>query len=152
MDDSKSVATAVENVLVEKSQFITAGVLGEGGFGKVFTGMMLKNGNWYAIKEIKKMQLVKHKLGTTMILNELEAMKRLDHPAIINLHYAFNDKKHCFFVLDLKTGGDLRYYLRKRCVFEEYDVAFYIAAISSALDHIHSKNIIHRDIKPGMKP
>jgi hypothetical protein len=38
------------------------------------------------------MQLVKHKLGTTMILNELEAMKRLDHPAIINLHYAFNDK------------------------------------------------------------
>jgi serine/threonine protein kinase len=92
MDDSKSVATAVENVLVEKSQFITAGVLGEGGFGKVFTGMMLKNGNWYAIKEIKKMQLVKHKLGTTMILNELEAMKRLDHPAIINLHYAFNDK------------------------------------------------------------
>jgi serine/threonine protein kinase len=38
--------------------------------------------------------------------------------------------------------------LRKRCVFEEYDVAFYIAAISSALDHIHSKNIIHRDIKP----
>jgi serine/threonine protein kinase len=40
--------------------------------------------------------------------------------------------------------------LRKRYVFEEYDVAFYIAAISSALDHIHSKNIIHRDIKPGM--
>jgi serine/threonine protein kinase len=94
------------------------------------------------------MELVKHKMGTTMILNELEAMKRLDHPAIINLHFAFHDKKRCFFVLDLKTGGDLRYYLRKRYVFEEYDVAFYIAAISSALDHIHSKNIIHRDIKP----
>lgn len=59
-------------------------------------------------------------------------------------------RKRCFFVLDLKTGGDLRYYLRKRYVFEECDVAFYIAAISSALDHIHSKNIIHRDVKPGM--
>jgi hypothetical protein len=40
--------------VVDKTQFITAGVLGEGGFGKVLTGMMLKNGSWYAIKEIKK--------------------------------------------------------------------------------------------------
>lgn len=42
--------------VVDKSQFITAGVLGEGGFGKVLTGMMLKNGSWYAIKEIKKVR------------------------------------------------------------------------------------------------
>lgn len=54
VDDRTSVATSVDYCLVEKSQFITAGVLGEGGFGKVYTGMMLKNGNWYAIKEIKK--------------------------------------------------------------------------------------------------
>lgn len=52
-------------------------------------------------------------------------------------------------MLDLKTGGDLRYYLRKRYVFEECDIAFYIAVISSALDHIHSKSVIHRDVKPG---
>lgn len=51
--------------------------------------------------------------------------------------------------MDLKTGGDLRYYLRKRKIFEEIDVVFYIACISSALTHIHSKNMIHRDIKPG---
>jgi serine/threonine protein kinase len=51
--------------------------------------------------------------------------------------------------MDLKTGGDLRYYLRKKMVFEERDVAFYVACISAALHHIHSKNMLHRDIKPG---
>ena len=50
--------------------------------------------------------------------------------------------------MDLKTGGDLRYYLKKKLSFEEKDVAFYVACISSALRYIHSKNIIHRDIKP----
>jgi serine/threonine-protein kinase len=50
--------------------------------------------------------------------------------------------------MDLKTGGDLRYYLRKKLIFEEEDVVFYLACLSSALDHIHAQNIIHRDIKP----
>jgi serine/threonine kinase 32 len=47
------------------------------------------------------------------------------------------------------TGGDLRYYLRRKVLFEEKDVAFYVACISSALEHIHSRNMIHRDVKPG---
>lgn len=40
--------------LINKSHFITAGVLGEGGFGKVMTGTCTKNSEWYAIKEIDK--------------------------------------------------------------------------------------------------
>ena len=51
--------------------------------------------------------------------------------------------------MDLKTGGDLRYYLRKKAIFEEKDVAFYVSCVSAALNHIHSHNIIHRDVKPG---
>jgi serine/threonine protein kinase len=50
--------------------------------------------------------------------------------------------------LDLKGGGDLRYYLRKRLIFEESDVAFFVACIGSALEFIHSRNILHRDVKP----
>ena len=50
--------------------------------------------------------------------------------------------------MDLKGGGDLRYYLRKRLIFEESDVAFFVACIGSALEFIHSRNILHRDVKP----
>ena len=82
-------------------------------------------------------------------MNELWSLKKLDHPFIIRLHFAFHDNASCFFVLDLKTGGDLRHYLRKKLLFEEQDVAFYVACLSSALDYIHSKGILHRDVKPG---
>jgi serine/threonine protein kinase len=51
--------------------------------------------------------------------------------------------------MDLKNGGDLRFFSRKNHIFEERDVAFYVACISSALNHLHSRNIIHRDIKLG---
>jgi len=68
---------------------------------------------------------------------------------VIIILYFMRYRKNCYLVMDLRCGGDLRYYLRKRKIFEEVDVAFYIACMSSALEHIHSKNIIHRDIKPG---
>jgi serine/threonine protein kinase len=56
----------------------------------------------------------------------------------------------CYFVLDLKKGGDLRYYLEQRGrVFRERDVAIYVSCLSSALEHIHSHGVIHRDVKPG---
>ena len=84
-----------------------------------------------------------------MLINELYAMQRIEHTFVIRLHFAFQDRRSCFLVLDLKTGGDLRHYLKKRTLFEERDIAFYIACISSALDFIHSRNVIHRDVKPG---
>ncbi len=77
---------------LEKNLFISTGVLGEGGFGRVLAAMFVKNGSWHAVKEINKFELVKHKCGISMIFGELDSMKRLDHPFIINLQMAFQDK------------------------------------------------------------
>ena len=62
--------------------------------------------------------------------------------------FSYYSRTSCYLVLDLKSGGDLRYYLRKRFIFKEVDVAFYVACIASALEFVHSKNILHRDVKP----
>lgn len=100
------------------------------------------------MKEINKYELLKHKTGFAMLYAELSALKKVDHPFIARLHFAFHTPASCYIVLDLKTGGDLRYYLRKKLLFEEANVAFYIACISSALHHCHSRQVIHRDVKP----
>jgi serine/threonine protein kinase len=71
------------------------------------------------------------------------------HSIVILLPFsASHFRVSCYLVLDLKCGGDLRFYLRKKLSFEERDVAFYVACISSALAHIHSIGVMHRDVKP----
>lgn len=111
--------------------------------------MFIKEKKWVAIKEIDKWEILQHKTGKSMIFAELASLKKTKHPFIIKLLFAFHDKKKLYFVLDLKTGKDLRYYLKKKIRFDERDICFILACMSSALVHIHSKNIIHRDIKPG---
>lgn len=53
----------------------------------------------------------------------------------------------CYFVMDLLTGADLRYYIKKRIILTEPELAFIVGCISSALHHIHTKHVLHRDVK-----
>ena len=41
------------------------------------------------------------------------------HNYIVDLHFAFQDKHHCYFLMDLMGGADLRYYLKKRIILTE---------------------------------
>jgi serine/threonine protein kinase len=70
------------------------------------------------------------------------------NPYITLLHYAYSDYQHCYLLFDLLTGGDLRYYITTRQCFRENQIAFIISCISCALEYIHSKGILHRDVKP----
>ena len=131
------------------SSFILSVVVGEGGFGRVVSGMYTPTREWLAIKEINKNNLLKHKTGLQMIFSELDVLSKIDHMFIIRLHFAFTDRDNCYLALDLKMGGDLRYYIRDKIEFSEREVAFFVSCISMALEYLHSKFIIHRDIKPG---
>jgi serine/threonine protein kinase len=51
-------------------------------------------------------------------------------------------------ILDYKSGGDLRYHLDQGATFNEQQTKFLIACILAGLDHIHSKGILHLDLKP----
>ena len=104
---------------------------------------------YYALKEISKVKVIDKKSINT-IKYERELLCHLNHPLIINLHYSFQDDDNLYFVLDLLTGGDLRYQLGRhpRRFYNEAQTKFFIACIVESLIYIHSKNIIHRDIKP----
>lgn len=72
------------------------------------------------------------------------------HPFITNLHYSCHSAKHIFFVMDLTECGSLKYHLNNSNAsdhFGRHQTQFYAASILLALDHIHRKGVIFRDLK-----
>ena len=89
------------------------------------------------------------KNSVSSIKYERELLSKLNHTLIINMHYAFQDYDNLYLVLDLLTGGDLRYQISRheRQYFSEKQTKFFISCLIEGLFYIHSKKIIHRDIK-----
>ena len=82
------------------------------------------------------------------INGEREFLSYLHHSFIVNMHYAFQDSDNLYLVMDLLTGGDLRYHCSRYRSFSEEQTRFFLACIIHSLSYIHKNNVIHRDIKP----
>ena len=108
---------------------------------------MKKNNKKYALKEMSKVKIIDRR-SEKSIKSEREFLAKLHHPFIVNMNCAFQDYENLYLVMDLLTGGDLRYHLCKLRHFSEEETKFFIACLLLGLEYIHSNNIIHRDIKP----
>jgi len=82
------------------------------------------------------------------IMSERNLLSKLKHPFIVNMHFAFQDFSKLYLVMDLLSGGDLRYHIAKKKTFTEQETKFFIANLILSLEYIHSQKIIHRDVKP----
>ncbi|KAJ9096215.1 hypothetical protein QFC20_006458 [Naganishia adeliensis] len=121
--------------------------VGKGAFGKVRVVQHKQTKTLYALKYINKQKCVKMK-AVANIVQERRLLEEIDHPFVVNLRYAFQDDENCFFVLDPMLGGDLRFHLDRQGSVPEDTVRFWMCELSLALDYLHSKKIVHRDIKP----
>ena len=108
---------------------------------------MKKNNKKYALKEMSKVKIIDRR-SEKSIKAERDFLSKLRHPFIVNMNCAFQDYDNLYLVMDLLTGGDLRYHLCKIRHFSEKETKFFIACLLLGLEYIHSNNIIHRDIKP----
>ena len=122
-------------------------IIGRGGFGKVWKVRLKKNNALFALKEMSKAKVIDRR-SEISIMSERNLLSKLHHTFIVNMYFAFQDFYNLYLVMDLLTGGDLRFHIAHKKVFTENQTKFFIANMLLALDYIHSQNIIHRDIKP----
>ena len=132
---------------VNRNSFDFLSVIGKGGFGKVWKVRYKKKSQEFAMREMSK-ALILEKNCLSSILYERDLLSNFSHPFIINMIFSFQDNNNVYLVMNLVTGGDLRYQLIKNHTFPEKHSKFLIACLVLGLEAIHANDIIHRDIKP----
>ncbi|CEL04490.1 Putative Protein kinase [Aspergillus calidoustus] len=131
---------------VNLNHFRLLRVVGKGAFGKVRIVEKKDTGLTFALKYIRKEEVVRSE-SVRNIIRERRMLEHLNHPFLCNLRYSFQDIEYIYIVVDLMNGGDLRFHISRKC-FTEDAVRFWLAELGCALRYIHSQGIIHRDVKP----
>lgn len=121
--------------------------LGTGSFGRVHLVRSVHNHRYYAIKVLKKAQVIKMK-QVEHTNDERRMLKLVEHPFLIRMWGTFQDSRNLFMIMDYIEGGELFSLLRKSQRFPNPVAKFYSAEVILALEYLHSHNIIYRDLKP----
>jgi serine/threonine protein kinase len=123
-------------------------VLGLGGTGIVYELLHKSNGQRFALKEIE----IKNKAQMQVALKEAEMLKEImeniSHPNIMHIEKVFQVGSKFYLVFPLCTGGELYEHVIRRGKFTERDAANLTRDLISAIHALHSRDILHLDIKP----
>lgn len=143
----KKETHVVLSTVIKLDSFTMLCVVGKGGFGKVHQVVKKDNNQVYAMKILKK----RHLIDTNSVENtmaEKDILRKVHHPFIVRLIYAFQTENKLHLVMDFVNGGHLLFHLHREAMFSESQARFYIAEVILAIEHLHTLNIIHRDLKP----
>lgn len=127
--------------------FSTLSVIGKGSYAKVLLVRKNDTKQMYAMKVLKK-ENVEKKNQEKHIKVEKSILSEIDHPFVIKFKGSFQTDKKLFFILEYCPGGELFNLLAKKRRFSEDQTRFYAAQIILAIEHLHAKDIVYRDLKP----
>ncbi|KAL4509217.1 hypothetical protein ABPG72_018148 [Tetrahymena utriculariae] len=140
--DKNLVIDEIENLT---QKYDTLEVIGEGGFGVVYKVLDRET------KLIKAMKKLKKNSKLIQTDNELELLKRLDHPNIIRIFDFYQDEEDFYIITEYIEGGCLFDEIQKlsklKQQFNEKNACQIMQQILMAVNYAHSINIVHRDLK-----
>lgn len=118
-----------------------------GAYGKVCLARKKQTRDLFAIKIMDKLKM-EEKGVTDLVMNERNILNQIDNDYVVRGVYTFQTSKFLYIVMEYMKGGDFANLLEGIGAFEEDAARFYLAQIVLAVDYLHSKNILHRDLKP----
>ena len=110
-EPSRTIYAKQNDVEVNLQSFNFIKVIGRGSFGKVFLVKKKDNGEYYAMKSLRKDVIIDYEQVESTKL-EKEILLQADHPFLVGMHYVFQTEQKIFFVMRFVRGGELFMHLR----------------------------------------
>ncbi|XP_017066072.1 serine/threonine-protein kinase N isoform X2 [Drosophila eugracilis] len=134
--------------MLSMDNFRLLSVLGRGHFGKVILSQLKSNNQYYAIKALKKGDIIARDEVESLLSEKriFEVANAMRHPFLVNLYSCFQTEQHVCFVMEYAAGGDLMMHIHTD-VFLEPRAVFYAACVVLGLQYLHENKIIYRDLK-----
>lgn len=122
-------------------------VIGRGAFGEVRLCREKANGRVVAVKKLQKSEMLRRG-QVAHVKAERNVLAEVQNSYVVKLHYSFQDEVYLYLVMEYLPGGDIMTLLMRKDILSHEEVQFYIAETVLAIESIHNKSYIHRDIKP----
>ncbi|KAF8974183.1 hypothetical protein BDZ97DRAFT_2069160 [Flammula alnicola] len=122
--------------------------ISKGAFGSVFLAKKKATGDYYAIKVLKKADMIAKNQITNVKAERMILMKQAESPFVAKLYFTFQSKDNLYLVMEYLNGGDCAALIKSLgCLPEEW-TKNYIAEVVLGLEYLHQRGVVHRDLKP----
>ena len=146
-NSKKNNSINFKNIQANYEDFEIKSVIGRGSVGKILLAKYIKDGKYYAIKSMRKDQIISEGIADN-ILVEKNILIKSQCEFILKLSFFFQTPERIYYVTPFIKGGDLYHKLKSEIFFKEDLVRFYTAQIAVALQYLHNLEITYRDLKP----
>lgn len=130
-----------------EGRYTIVNVIGTGGMATVYGAYDQVTGRSVAIKMMNK-KLEQNARQIKLFVNESTALSLLSHPNIVQVYNTAITNSIKYIIMEYVEGITLKKHIDHRGALPEREVLYYATQILSALKYIHSKGIVHCDIKP----
>jgi serine/threonine-protein kinase RIM15 len=118
--------------------------ISKGAFGSVFLAKKKVTGDYYAIKVLKKADMIAKNQITNVKAERMILMKQADSPFVAKLYFTFQSKDNLYLVMEYLNGGDCAALIKSLGSLPEEWTKNYIAEVVLGLEYLHQRGVVHR--------
>jgi len=128
--------------------FILIETLGTGHFSETLKGRNLVSKSPVAVKTIKLEQFLNNQSLREMVINEIQLLKRFDHPNILQMLKMLKSSNNIYLIYEYVSGGKFSTFLSKSGALNEIKALAYFRQMLEAVSIVHKEDLVHNNLSP----